>query len=84
MNTVTNCWDSAKRQKHLKFPVAPQFRTKIREKGKQEKNMRMDKSKENTLIYFHMYIYTYHKHMLTQVHIFTHTHYVLFKSDSIN
>ena len=35
-------------QKRLIFIVVPQIRTKMREKGKLEKNMRMDKSKEKT------------------------------------
>ena len=46
----------------------------------------MDKSKENTLMYIHMYIYTHprtDKHMQIQIHIFTYTHYVLFKLDSV-
>ena len=33
-------------QKHLSFLAVPQVRTKMREKGRREKNMRMDKSKE--------------------------------------
>ena len=62
-------------QKHLKFPVAPQVRMKIRETGKQEKkNMRVDKSKENTLKYFHMYIYTYHGHTNICKHRYTYSH----------
>ena len=54
-------------QKNLIFIVVPQVRTKMREKGKCEKNnIGMDKSKENTLIYIHMYIYT---HSRTYKHI---------------
>ena len=51
-----------------------------------EKNMRMDKSKENTLRYIHMYIYTHthgHTNIYIQIHIFRYTHYVLFKSDCV-
>ena len=55
------------RQKRLIIIVFPQAKTKMREKGKREKkNTRMDKSKESTLIYIHMYIYTHprtYRHM---------------------
>ena len=58
------------RKKRLTFIVALQIRTKMREKGKRQENnkkkdkkhpkdMRMDKSKENTLMYIHMYICTH-------------------------
>ena len=54
-------------KKPLIFILFPQVRTKMRKKGKREKkNMRMDKSKENTLMYIQMYIYTHprtDKHM---------------------
>ena len=47
-------------QKCFIFIVVPQVRTKLLEKGEQEKNnMRMDKSKENTLIYIHIYLCTH-------------------------
>ena len=58
-------------QKRLIFIVVPQFRTKMREKGKREKNRKMDKSKENTLIYMHMYICT---HPRTYKHVKIHIH----------
>ena len=59
MNSVNIGWDSTTSQKHLIFIVVSQVRTKMREKGKQEKkSLRMNKSKENTLIYMHMYIHT--------------------------
>ena len=45
-------------QKRLIFVVFPEVRTKLNEKGKREKNIRMNKPKENTLIYMQMYIYT--------------------------
>ena len=54
-------------QKRLIFIVISRVGTKMREKGNREKkNMGMDKSKENTLIYIHMYIYT---HSRTYKHI---------------
>ena len=59
-------------QKRLIFIVIPQIRMKIREKGKRGKNTRMDKSKENTLIYIHKDIYTHpqtYKHINTDTHI---------------
>ena len=71
--------------KRLIFIVVPQVRTNMREKsrrGQKQKYMRRDKSKENTLIYIHMYICTHprtYKHIYTQIHICTYTHYLLFK-----
>ena len=54
-------------QKRLIFIVVPQTRPKMREKSKREKNnMKKDKSKETTLIYMHMHIYT---HPRTYKHI---------------
>ena len=45
---------------------------KMREKGKQEKkSLRMNKSKENTLIYMHMYIHT---QTYKQIYTDTDTH----------
>ena len=44
-------------QKRLIFIVVPQGRTKMLEKGKGEKNVRMDKSKENANIYPYVYIH---------------------------
>ena len=46
-------------------------------------NMRLDKSKENTPLYIHMYIKRHpqtnkHKHTNTHMHIYT-LHYFLFK-----
>ena len=63
------------RQKRLIFTVVFQVRSKMREKGKRQKkkNMRMDKSKENTIIYMHMHIYT-HMDMQTYINTDTHIH----------
>ena len=42
-------------------------------KKKQKKHLRMNKSKENTLIYEHMYIYT-HSQTFKQINIDAHIH----------
>ena len=68
-------------QKRLIFVVFPKVRTKLNEKGKREKkqtNMRMNKPKENTLIYMQMYIYT-PTDILAYIDRNTHIHV---KSDS--
>ena len=59
MNSINNGWVAQNGQKRLIFIVVPEVKTKIREKSKRKKNMRMDKSEEIPLIYIHMYIYTY-------------------------
>ena len=57
--TVTKFWE--RKQKRLIFIVVFQVRTKMRERGKlgkqKKNNLRMNKSKENTLIYMHIYIH---------------------------
>ena len=83
MNSIINGWNSTKQAEGLIFIVLPQVRTNIREKGKREKNMKMGKSKENTLIFIVMYMHLHqwtHKHIYIQIHRCTYT-YLLSKSD---
>ena len=69
-------------QKRLIFIVVPQGRTKMLEKGKGEKNVRMDKSKENTNIYPYVYIHTYghNKYIYTYspIHIMCYSSQIVF------
>ena len=46
---------------------------KTKTKQKQKKHLRMNKLKENTLIYEHMYIYT-HSQTFKQINIDAHIH----------
>ena len=85
MNSIINSWDSTKQAEDLIFIVLPQVRTNIREKGEREKNMKMGKSKENTLISIVMYMHLHQwtqKHIYMQIHRCTYT-YLLSKSDSV-
>ena len=65
MNSISNFWDSTKREEtpySHRGPSSQNEEKRVNEK----KGMRMDKSKGNTLIYIHMYIYT---HPQTYKHI---------------
>ena len=58
-------------QRRLIFIVVPPVRTKMKEKGKRKNPARMDKSKENTIIYIDMYMYT---HPQTYKHKYRYTY----------
>ena len=80
MNSINNGWDSTKQAETPYFHYGPSGQNENERKGyskqnkKNKKNMGMNKSKENTLIYMHVYICTHlwtYKHIQIQIHIFT-------------
>ena len=60
MNSINNGWDSTKRAEIPYFHCGHPSQNENEKKGyTRKKNMIMDKSKENALIYIHTYIYTH-------------------------
>ena len=84
MNSINIGWDSTKQAEMPYFHCGisgqkgnerkwKTGKTKKNKKQKQKKHLRMNKSKENTLIYEHMYIYT-HSQTFKQINIDAHIH----------
>ena len=86
MNSINIGWDSTKQAEMPYFHCGisgqkgnerkwktGKTKKKTKTKQKQKKHLRMNKSKENTLIYEHMYIYT-HSQTFKQINIDAHIH----------